>query len=100
MISTERHDTCLRIMGELNQSQVAKLAQTDDYRLDNAVDCIDLSQVSFIDSAGVALLVHWYGQQGGALTFTGVSSQLIDLANLYDLPIFSAEPFNPASADQ
>ena len=45
-------------------------------------DRIDLSGVSSIDSAGLALLLEWQAAAGGALAMTGAPDSLVQLARL------------------
>lgn len=45
-------------------------------------DRIDLSGVSSVDSAGLALLLEWQAAAGGSLSMTGAPSSLVQLARL------------------
>jgi len=53
------------------------------------VTLIDLRGVSRVDTAGIALLVHLVEtgkKQGTKVTLTGVSDNVLTLAQLYNLP--------------
>lgn len=53
------------------------------------VTCIDLSQVSRVDTGGLALLVHLIDQgkrQGNRVVLSGVNDKVYTLAKLYNLP--------------
>lgn len=87
-LSWTRAGESLLLSGELDQDYLNPLW---DARHDamQGVSCIDLSGVSRVDTAGVALLVHLVAtgkQQGMQVTLSGVSDNVITLAQLYNLP--------------
>ncbi|WP_427167127.1 lipid asymmetry maintenance protein MlaB [Citrobacter koseri] len=84
---THEGDT-LALAGELDQDVLNPLW---DARVDamKGVTCIDLSQVSRVDSGGLALLVHLVDQakrQGNSVSLQGVNEKVYTLAKLYNLP--------------
>ncbi|GLP95820.1 STAS domain-containing protein [Paraferrimonas sedimenticola] len=86
----------LALSGRLDMPQVAKIAQTDDYHLAKEVNCVDLSQLTYIDSAGVALLLRWSQlasqQNQRQLQFLDAPKAALELAQLYQLTLFEAAP--------
>lgn len=53
------------------------------------VTCIDLSEVSRVDTGGLALLVHLIDRgkrQGNRVVLSGVNDKVYTLAKLYNLP--------------
>ncbi|MCX7204709.1 MAG: STAS domain-containing protein [Proteobacteria bacterium] len=49
---------------------------------------VDLSQISAVDSAGVAVLLHWLRsarQQGAELRFANLPASLLGFIRLYDV---------------
>lgn len=87
LIWTREGDT-LALAGELDQDVLNPLW---DARVDAMKDvtCIDLSQVSRVDSGGLALLVHLVDQakrQGNSVSLQGVNEKVYTLAKLYNLP--------------
>lgn len=87
-LSWIRAGESLLLSGELDQDYLNPLW---DARHDamQGVSCIDLSGVSRVDTAGVALLVHLVAtgkQQGKQVTLSGVSDNVMTLAQLYNLP--------------
>ncbi|MDY1037934.1 lipid asymmetry maintenance protein MlaB [Enterobacteriaceae bacterium RIT714] len=86
--SWAREGDKLLLSGELDQDLLNPLwdARHDAMK---GVTLIDLSSVSRVDTAGVALLVHLVAEgknQGAAVTLSGVSENVLTLAKLYNLP--------------
>ncbi|EAA3637439.1 TPA_asm: lipid asymmetry maintenance protein MlaB [Salmonella enterica subsp. enterica] len=84
---TREADT-LVLAGELDQDVLAPLW---DARVEamNGVTRIDLSQISRVDTGGLALLAHLVSQakkQGNAVSLSGVNDKVYALAQLYNLP--------------
>ncbi|EGH6236577.1 lipid asymmetry maintenance protein MlaB [Salmonella enterica] len=84
---TREADT-LVLAGELDQDVLAPLW---DARVEamNGVTRIDLSQISRVDTGGLALLAHLVNQaknQGNAVSLSGVNDKVYALAQLYNLP--------------
>ncbi|ATF47744.1 lipid asymmetry maintenance protein MlaB [Citrobacter sp. C348] len=78
----------LLLVGELDQDVLNPLW---DARVEamKGVTCIDLSQVSRVDTGGLALLVHLIDQgkrQGNRVVLSGVNDKVYTLAKLYNLP--------------
>ena len=78
----------LLLVGELDQDVLNPLW---DARVEamKGVACIDLSQVSRVDTGGLALLVHLIDQgkrQGNRVVLSGVNDKVYTLAKLYNLP--------------
>ncbi|MEG0100658.1 MAG: lipid asymmetry maintenance protein MlaB [Citrobacter sp.] len=78
----------LSLVGELDQDVLNPLW---DARVEamKGISCIDLSQVSRVDTGGLALLVHLVDQgkrQGNHVSLTGVNDKVYTLAKLYNLP--------------
>ncbi|ABV15645.1 TPA: lipid asymmetry maintenance protein MlaB [Citrobacter koseri] len=87
-LSWTREGDTLALAGELDQDVLNPLW---DARVDAMKDvtCIDLSQVSRVDSGGLALLVHLVDQakrQGNSVSLQGVNEKVYTLAKLYNLP--------------
>ncbi|SFR16152.1 phospholipid transport system transporter-binding protein [Enterobacter sp. kpr-6] len=78
----------LSLQGELDQDVLNPLWESRVQAM-QGVSVIDLSALSRVDTAGVALLVHLIaeaGQQGQSVTLAGVSDKVVTLAQLYNLP--------------
>lgn len=78
----------LALVGELDQDVLNPLW---DARVEamTGVTCIDLSQISRVDTGGLALLVHLISlakKQGNNVSLTGVNDKVFTLAELYNLP--------------
>jgi phospholipid transport system transporter-binding protein len=78
----------LLLVGELDQDVLNPLW---DARVEamKGVTCIDLSQVSRVDTGGLALLVHLIDQgkrKGNRVVLSGVNDKVYTLAKLYNLP--------------
>lgn len=87
-LSWSREGETLKLTGELDQDLLNPLW---DARLNamQGVTLIDLSGVTRVDTAGIALLVHLVAagkKQGTQITFTGMSDNVVTLAQLYNLP--------------
>lgn len=86
-LSWQSHDGALALSGCLDRETLLPLWRQRDALLAQA-DALDLSGVQRVDSAGLALLVHFYAQrqqQGRELRVTGVSDRLKTLIDLYNL---------------
>ncbi|EEJ3244486.1 lipid asymmetry maintenance protein MlaB [Salmonella enterica] len=87
LIWTREADT-LVLAGELDQDVLTPLW---DARVEamNGVTRIDLSQISRVDTGGLALLAHLVNQakkRGNAVSLSGVNDKVYALAQLYNLP--------------
>ena len=87
-LSWTREGDTLALAGELDQDVLNPLW---DARVDamKGVTCIDLSQVSRVNTGGLALLVHLVDQakrQGNSVSLQGVNEKVYTLAKLYNLP--------------
>jgi len=78
----------LSLQGELDQDVLNSLWEARVQAM-QGVSVIDLSALSRVDTAGVALLEHLIAearQQGQSVTLAGVSDKVVTLAQLYNLP--------------
>ncbi len=78
----------LSLQGELDQDVLNPLWEARVQAM-QGVSVIDLSALSRVDTAGVALLVHLIAearQQGQSVMLAGVSDKVATLAQLYNLP--------------
>jgi phospholipid transport system transporter-binding protein len=75
-----------RVAGELTFATASELLRSTPAFDTDAV--VDLSGVTTIDSAGLALLIEWYlaaSRKKKAVRFSGVSTQLRALAKISDV---------------
>ncbi|EFL92311.1 cytoplasmic protein with a STAS domain [Candidatus Regiella insecticola LSR1] len=79
----------LLLQGDLDRDTLLPLWQQRNKLLTD-IDCIDVTQLHRVDSAGLALLVHLIHfksqQQNIKLAISGISDQLATLIKLYNLP--------------
>lgn len=78
----------LCLLGELDQDTLNNLWQERSQVMQN-VSVIDLNGVSRVDTAGLALLIHFIDgakQSGQAVRLDGASENLRTLVQLYNLP--------------
>ena len=78
----------LVLAGELDQDVLNPLWDARIEAMKGAT-CIDLSQISRVDTGGLALLLHLVDlgkQQGNRVSLTGVNDKVYTLAQLYNLP--------------
>lgn len=83
-----RENGQLRLQGELDQDFLVPLWEARE-EATQGVETIDLSEVSRVDTAGVALLMHLVAHiraQGRAASITGKSEKMKTLVELYNLP--------------
>jgi phospholipid transport system transporter-binding protein len=93
--SVQRDAERLRVAGPLTMATVAAALQTGSDALEQGVRRIDLSQVSEVDSAAIALLLEWVKTAGAPLEIEGVPGALRKLARLY--AVLDLLPFVPAA---
>lgn len=78
------NDSITRISGDLTVQTVnTVINDVPQFSLPNHM--IELEKISKIDSAGLALLVHWYNQaetSSTKLTFSNPPRKLLEIANL------------------
>ena len=87
-LSWSREGETLLLTGELDQDYLNSLWDARHEAM-QGVSCIDLGSISRVDTAGVALLVHLVATgkgQGKQVRLSGVSDNVITLAQLYNLP--------------
>ncbi|MEL1217667.1 lipid asymmetry maintenance protein MlaB [Aeromonas hydrophila] len=90
----------MRLSGELQAAQVVELWQrrADWWQEDQ----IELSDVTTLDSAGLALLVKWAKAalaRGATLQLVGASTDFYTLANLYGVAgLFQSTPLTTEDA--
>lgn len=78
-------DCCARLAGELTFESVPGLYVRAQSVLSETMKSIDLSAVTAVDSAGLALLLEWQASRkssSGGLTFINAPSSLLSLARL------------------
>ena len=81
-------DQVCYISGELTQNEVIKLWPQRNTLISDTTEMMDLSQLAFVDSAGLAFLITlWqeYQQQGKKLIMMSPSTQVKNLIELYNL---------------
>ncbi|CDG19207.1 lipid asymmetry maintenance protein MlaB [Xenorhabdus doucetiae] len=86
-VSWEKDGNTLFLQGTLDRDSLLPLWQQKERALED-IDNIDVSQLSHVDSTGLALFVQFKGecqQRGRILTFSGVSERLGTLITLYGL---------------
>src|SRR5690606_36076465 len=87
-LSWTRDGERLALQGELDQDVLNPLWDARAEVL-QGVSVIDLTALTRVDTAGVALLVHFIAlvkKQGRAVNLEGVSDNVLTLAQLYNLP--------------
>lgn len=97
MLEFKDEGTRCYVSGELSQNEVSRLWPTVEKLVAQRVDSLDLSGISYSDSAGVAMLLHLVAQQhktGGSLKLCKAPQQLQKLIDLYDLQDFFVEEAN------
>ncbi len=86
-LSWSREGETLALTGELDQDVLNPLWDARQSAM-QGVTLIDLSGVTRVDTAGIALLVHLVAtgkKQGAQVAFTGLSDNVVTLAQLYNL---------------
>lgn len=86
-LSWQSQEGTLTLKGDLDRETLRPLWQQRETLLAESVG-LDVSQLQRVDSAGLALLVHFYHQQtqkGRDLRIIGVSDRLRTLIDLYNL---------------
>ncbi|HAT1609897.1 TPA: lipid asymmetry maintenance protein MlaB [Raoultella planticola] len=87
-LSWTRDGERLALHGELDQDLLVPLWEAREQATDG-VSTIDLSALTRVDTAGLALLMHFVAlirQQGREAKLIGKSDNLQTLASLYNLP--------------
>jgi phospholipid transport system transporter-binding protein len=77
----------LSLQGELDQDFLVPLWEARD-EATRGIDIIDLTQITRVDTAGVALLMHLVArirQQGRTVNIEGKSEKMNTLVQLYNL---------------
>ncbi|OKP03419.1 lipid asymmetry maintenance protein MlaB [Xenorhabdus eapokensis] len=86
-VSWEKAGNTLFLQGTLDRDSLLPLWQQKEQAL-AGIDNIDVSQLSRVDSTGLALFVQFKGEcqkRGRTLTFSGVGERLSTLITLYGL---------------
>ncbi|MCI1899448.1 MAG: lipid asymmetry maintenance protein MlaB [Enterobacter sp.] len=86
--SWSREGETLSLLGELDQDLLNPLWDARQKAM-KGVAYIDLTNVSRVDTAGIALLVHLVAEgkkQGASVSLIGASDNVVTLAQLYNLP--------------
>ena len=87
-LSWSREGDTLTLSGELDQDLLNPLWDKRHEAM-QGVTLIDLSHVTRVDTAGIALLAHLVAvgkKQGATVTLHGASDNVVTLAQLYNLP--------------
>jgi len=88
-LSWSRDGERLKLSGELDQDLLNPLWDKRHEAM-QGVMLIDLSEITRVDTAGVALLTHLVAvgkKQGTSVTLYGASDNVLTLAQLYNLPL-------------
>ncbi|MDU2939393.1 MAG: lipid asymmetry maintenance protein MlaB [Enterobacteriaceae bacterium] len=88
VLSWTRDGDRLALVGELDQDVLNPLWDAREEAM-RGVTRIDLSQISRVDTGGLALLIHLVAlakQQGNSVSLDGVNEKVYTLAQLYNLP--------------
>lgn len=86
-LSWESTSQSLILRGELDRETLLPLWKQREALL-AGVQCIDVAQLERVDSAGLAMIVHFQEQarqQGITLTISGITDRLRTLIDLYNL---------------
>ena len=86
-LSWSREGEVLTLSGELDQDLLNPLWDKRHEAM-QGVTQIDLSDVTRVDTAGIALLIHLVAvgkKQGAHVTLAGASDNVVTLAQLYNL---------------
>lgn len=86
--------TICRLSGRLSQQEVIKLWEQRKQLINRDVDIVNLTDLTYSDSAGIAFileLVSLAKKEGRVLGLTSPSAQLSKLIALYDLELFFNE---------
>ncbi|WP_194207095.1 lipid asymmetry maintenance protein MlaB [Superficieibacter sp. 1612_C1] len=88
VLSWTRDGDRLALVGELDQDVLNPLWDAREEAM-RGVTRIDLSQISRVDTGGLALLIHLVAlakRQGNTVSLDGVNEKVYTLAQLYNLP--------------
>ncbi len=80
--------TCLKLAGPLTLAQVSARLGEGRARIAQGLEVVDLSAVTQVDSAALALLLAWLRsarEAGRTLSIVGAPPALQSLASLYDV---------------
>ncbi|WP_312947820.1 lipid asymmetry maintenance protein MlaB [Superficieibacter sp.] len=83
-----RDGKMLSLHGELDQDVLTALWEARQ-EATQGVSVIELSGITRVDTAGLALLIHLTAlirEQGRSVCFSGMSENLLTLTQLYNLP--------------
>lgn len=87
-LNWQREDQILKLEGELNSETLLPLWQQRQ-EVVSGVTVFDVSGLTRVDTAGLALLIHLIGQakqQGNEIELRQMSENLHTLVQLYNLP--------------
>lgn len=87
-LSWSREGETLKLSGELDQDLLNPLWDQRHEAM-QGVTLIDLTEVTRVDTAGIALLAHLIAvgrKQGQSVKLHGASDNVVTLAQLYNLP--------------
>ncbi|QSX34111.1 STAS domain-containing protein [Shewanella avicenniae] len=83
-------NTC-RLRGRLSQQDVKQLWPERHSLVADNIQQLDLSELEYVDSAGMAFLMELLSQSNGMLVLKAPSEQVKKLVSLYDLETFFTE---------
>ncbi|MCB1915572.1 MAG: STAS domain-containing protein [Rhodocyclaceae bacterium] len=81
----ERDGKTLRVSGPITMTSAPAVRDRGLVLLGKDVATVDLSAVTEVDSAAIAVVLAWRRQAGRALAFVGIPAALGSLASLYGL---------------
>ncbi|UYU32366.1 lipid asymmetry maintenance protein MlaB [Siccibacter colletis] len=87
-LSWAREETRLILRGELENDTLLPLWDVRE-QVSAGVTTLDLSGLTRVDTAGLALIIHLYAlasEAGTPVTISGMSENLTALSQLYNLP--------------
>lgn len=97
MIDFNSEGSTCHISGRLSQQEVVRLWESRECLVNKGVKVIDLSGLTYSDSAGIAFILELFAlakKEGRELTLAAASSQLSKLIALYNLELFFTQRSN------
>ncbi|MFQ6372935.1 lipid asymmetry maintenance protein MlaB [Shewanella sp. YIC-542] len=91
MIEFKQQGDCCQLVGRLGQDDVKQLWAQRKQLLAEGTRTLDLQELSYSDSAGIAFLMELLSQQPTTLQLSHPATQVKRLIDLYDLQDFFTE---------
>ncbi len=93
-----------KFLGSLNYETVAHLHRESRALFnEKSVLCFDFSEVTYVDSAAIALMISWLRiakRNNQSLSFLNLPNQLIEMANMYEvMPLLQLNNQNKKKSD-